>query len=82
MSLSTYDILCLIIQVEVMKSNVESRIKAYEQQLEKFAARWNQLKPGDDTLEGDQKKCLEAIKSIRERKEEFEEVDSQRAALV
>ena len=65
-----------------MKSNVESRIKQYEQQLEKFAARWTQLKPGDDALEGDHKKLLEAVASIRERKTEFEDIDKQREALV
>ena len=35
-----------------MKSNVESRVKNFQQELDKFSARWHQLKPGDDALEG------------------------------
>ena len=65
-----------------MKSNVESRVKNYEQELEKFAARWHQLKPGDDAMDGDQAKCMEAVKSIKERKQEFEELEKTREALV
>ncbi len=68
-------------KVDVMKSNVASRIKEYEQNLEKFAARWHQLKPGDDALDGDQKKCMAAVESIKERKQEFEELDKTRATL-
>ncbi|XP_013392185.1 cytoplasmic dynein 2 heavy chain 1, partial [Lingula anatina] len=63
-------------QVEVMKSNVESRIKAFEQELEKFGSRWHQLKPGDDALDGDQQKCMAAVESIKERKAEFTELEN------
>ncbi|XP_074649972.1 cytoplasmic dynein 2 heavy chain 1-like [Tubulanus polymorphus] len=69
-------------QVEVMKSNVESRVKAFEQELEKFAARWHQLKPKDDVLEGDQEKCLQAVTMIKEKHEEFQELDKTRATLL
>lgn len=71
-----------IYQVAVMKANVESRIKNYEQDLEKFAARWHQLKPGDDALEGDQVKVMSAVKSIKERKQEFDELDKVREGLL
>ena len=69
-------------QIEVMKSNVESRVKVYEQELEKFAARWHQLKPGDDALDGDRQKCLAAVGVIKEKKQEFEELEKTREALV
>lgn len=64
-----------------MKTNVESRIKNYEQSLEKFAARWHQLKPGDDALDGDQEKCMQAVNSIKERKQEFDELEKTRESL-
>ena len=69
-------------QVEVMKSNVESRIAQYNQELEKFAARWHQLKPGDDALDGDHSKCMAAVTSIKERKQEFTELENTRQNLV
>ena len=65
-----------------MKSNVESRVKNYEQELEKFSARWHQLKPGDDALDGDHDKCLQAVQSIKERKQEFDELEKTRLGLV
>ncbi|PAA68244.1 hypothetical protein BOX15_Mlig013490g1 [Macrostomum lignano] len=69
-------------QIEMMKTNVESRIKAYVQDLEKFSARWNQLKPGRDILDdGDQERCLAAIKVIKEKKEEFSELEKTRESL-
>ena len=64
-----------------MKSNVASRVKQFEQDLEKFTARWNQLKPGDDALDGDQKKCMEAVQTIKEKKQEFEELYQTKATL-
>ncbi len=64
-----------------MKTNVESRMKAFDQELEKFAARWHQLKPGNDVLDGDPRKWTEAIESIKERLHEFEELDKTRQSL-
>ncbi len=65
-----------------MKSNVESRIKNFQQDIDKFAARWYQLKPGDDALDGNHTQCMAAVKSIRERKEEFTELDNNKQSLV
>ena len=65
-----------------MKSNVESRVKNYGEQLEKFSARWHQLKPGDDVLDGDRKAALAAVQSIKERKQEFDELELTRQALM
>ncbi|XP_067663541.1 cytoplasmic dynein 2 heavy chain 1-like isoform X1 [Haliotis asinina] len=69
-------------QVEVMKSNVDSRVKAFQQEVEKFSARWHQLKPGDDALEGDQQKCEQAVQVINEKKQEFEELMETKAKLM
>ncbi|KAK6172722.1 hypothetical protein SNE40_016326 [Patella caerulea] len=69
-------------QVEVMKSNVDSRVKTYHQDVEKFSARWHQLKPGDDALDGDKAKCEQALSIIKEKREEFAELESTRTSLV
>ena len=58
-----------------MKSNVESRVSAFTQELEKFAARWHQLKPKDTDLEGDKAACMAAVNSIKERRVEFNELE-------
>ncbi|PIO55588.1 hypothetical protein TELCIR_23024, partial [Teladorsagia circumcincta] len=40
-------------QVEVLKSNVDIRVKALNDEAEKLSARWNQFKPKSDALQGD-----------------------------
>ena len=69
-------------QVEVMKGNVDSRVKAFQQDIEKFAARWHQLKPGDDALEGDKEKTKKAIELIKEKRQEFNELEENRKKIV
>ncbi|XP_064610087.1 cytoplasmic dynein 2 heavy chain 1-like isoform X3 [Liolophura sinensis] len=69
-------------QVEVMKTNLQSRVKAFQQEVEKFAARWHQLKPGDEALDGDKQKCDQAVNIIREKRQEFAELEETRAKLV
>ena len=64
-----------------MKSNVESRVKNYEQDLEKFAARWNQLKPGKDALDGSPDAGMQAVKTVKEKKQEFDELEATRETL-
>ena len=64
-----------------MKNNVSSRVENFNQQLEKFSARWHQLKPGDDALDGDKKKCEEAVQVIKDKREEFAELEKQRETL-
>ena len=68
-------------QVEVIKGNVKTEIKNTQQNVEKFAARWNQLKPKDDLLFGTTKQLLDAIQSIKDRKNEFEELDKEMKKL-
>lgn len=72
----------LSFQVEVMKNNVDSRVKAFQQDLDKFAARWHQLKPGDEALEGDKDKLAAAIQLIKDKREEFKELEETRKKLV
>ncbi|KAI1893942.1 hypothetical protein AGOR_G00128840 [Albula goreensis] len=70
-------------QVEVMRSNAETQIQAYRQELEKFRARWDQLKPSDDVIEsGDQEALQKCVQTIKEKKAEFEELESTRKKLI
>ncbi|XP_022103094.1 cytoplasmic dynein 2 heavy chain 1-like isoform X1 [Acanthaster planci] len=70
-------------QVEVMKSNVESRVEAFRADLEKFAARWHQFKPKTDIIEtGDRESCSKALTTVKEKKQEFEELEKTRESLV
>ncbi|XP_058887125.1 cytoplasmic dynein 2 heavy chain 1-like [Acipenser ruthenus] len=70
-------------QVELMKSNVESRIKMYEQELEKFKARWDQLKPNDDIIEtGNLEALQKCVQTIKEKKAEFGELENTRKKLI
>ncbi|KAG2456324.1 DYHC2 protein, partial [Polypterus senegalus] len=70
-------------QIEVMKANVESRIKVYEQELEKFKARWDQLKPNDDVIDtGDEETLQKCIETIKEKRVMFDELESTRKKLI
>ena len=64
-----------------MKSNVESRIKNYEQDLSKFESRWHQLKPTETALESGPDAGMQAVKSIKEKKLEFDELEKIRSDL-
>lgn len=70
------------LQIEVMKGNVDSRVKSFQQDIDKFAARWHQLKPGDEALEGDREKTKQAIQIIKEKRQEFQEMEENRKRLV
>ncbi|EDO38992.1 predicted protein [Nematostella vectensis] len=69
-------------QVEVMKSNVESRVQAFQQELDKFAARWHQLKPKDIDVDTDRQACIAAVTSVKERKAEFVELEETMKKLI
>lgn len=71
------------LQIEVMKGNVKSRLQIYYQELDKFKARWDQLKPGDDIIEtGQQNTMDQSAKSIKEKKIEFDDLEVIRKKLV
>jgi dynein heavy chain 2 len=59
-------------QTEVLKKNLQSRIQSFNQDIEKVAARWHQLKPKDSDLE-DEQKCIGALDLVKERDLEIAE---------
>ncbi|NXA12552.1 DYHC2 protein, partial [Sapayoa aenigma] len=70
-------------QIEIMKGNVISRINIYLQDLEKFKARWDQLKPSDDVIEtGDQDVLQKSAEIIKEKKKEFDELETVKEKLI
>lgn len=67
----------------MMKGNVISRINIYLQDLEKFKARWDQLKPNDDIIETGDKDVLEkSAQIIKEKKKEFDELETMKEKLM
>ncbi|PKU41804.1 cytoplasmic dynein 2 heavy chain 1 [Limosa lapponica baueri] len=70
-------------QIEMMKGNVISRVNVYLQDLEKFKARWDQLKPSDDIIEtGDQDVLEKSAQIIKEKKKEFDELETMKEKLI
>ena len=57
-----------------MCSKVEADIQAFTQELDKFSARWHQLKPQDNLLEADKEAAVNALASLKERRAEFNEL--------
>ncbi|XP_065833043.1 cytoplasmic dynein 2 heavy chain 1-like isoform X2 [Oscarella lobularis] len=61
-------------QVDSMKAGVESKVNAFHQNMEKFSARWHQLKPKDVDLDRDDKALQDSVVSLKERRAEFDEL--------
>ncbi|XP_038123892.1 cytoplasmic dynein 2 heavy chain 1 [Cyprinodon tularosa] len=70
-------------QVEVMRNHASARISAYMADLERFKARWDQLKPKDEMLEtGDHPALLACLQTIRDKQQEFQEMELIRNKLL
>jgi len=66
-----------------MKGNVISCVNMYLQDLEKFKVRWDQLKPNDDVVEtGDQDVLEKSAQMIKEKKKEFDELETVKEKLM
>lgn len=73
----------LLSQVELMRSNAAGRIGAYMADLERFKARWDQLKPKHETLEsGDHAALLSCLQTIKDKQQEFQELEAVRCKLL
>ncbi|XP_037123246.1 cytoplasmic dynein 2 heavy chain 1 isoform X1 [Syngnathus acus] len=70
-------------QVEVMRSHTTDRINAYRADLDRFKARWDQLKPKEEMLEsGDHETLLASLQIIRDKQQEFQELELVRSKLI
>lgn len=66
-----------------MRSNATGRIDAYRADLERFKARWDQLKPKDEMLEtGNHATLLTCLQTIRDKQQEFQELELVRSKLL
>lgn len=66
-------------QVNVMRANVESRLTAFRLEVDKFAARWHQMKPSRDLMEtGSGEEFKKALALVKEKKGEFEALQKER----
>ena len=60
--------------METMKKELISRGDGFQQELDRFAARWHQLKPANIDADADKKVCIQAINNIKERRAEFNDI--------
>lgn len=59
-----------------MRSNAAGRIDTYRADLQRFKARWDQLKPKDEMLEtGDHAALLACLQIIKDKLQEFQELE-------
>lgn len=66
-----------------MRSNAAGRINAYRVDLERFKARWDQLKPKDEMLEtADHAALLTCLQTIKDKQQEFQELELVRSKLL
>ncbi len=59
-------------QVDAIKANLNTQVNNVNGDIEKFKLRWDQLKPKEDSLEGDQTKIVTGIKVIKEKRQEWD----------
>ena len=51
---------------------MEGRVSSFSTELEKFSARWHQLKPSQVDLDAGADACLKALSGLKERRAEFD----------
>lgn len=66
-----------------MRRNAASRINIYRAALERFKARWDQLKPKDDiVVSGDRAALVNCLQTIKDKQEEFQDLETVRSKLL
>lgn len=68
-------------QLDVLKSNMKSRIVDFEVQLDKFGSRWKQFRPTDDVVDEGEEKCKAAVQTVKEKRNEFNELLEVKAVI-
>ncbi|KAM3726645.1 Cytoplasmic dynein 2 heavy chain [Dirofilaria immitis] len=69
-------------QVETLKSNVTTRLKSLNGEIEKLFVCWKQFKPKNDIFSEDRNAMLGAIQFIKEKRDEFDNLQQKRDALL
>lgn len=65
-----------------MKKDLLSRVDGFTTELDRFSARWHQLKPANIDADSDTKTCNAAVANIKERRIEFNELVQRKEKLV
>ena len=68
-------------QKDQLKRNVQEHYDAFVNECEKIKLRWQQFRPKDQDME-DEKKCREALKMVREKEKEIEELGKQKEKIM
>ena len=68
-------------QKDVLKQNVQTRYDAFREQSEKMKLRWQQFRPRDQDME-DEGKCRDALKLVREKEKEIEDLSKEKQKLM
>lgn len=68
-------------QKDVLKKNLESRYDRFLNESEKLKSRWRKTRPNEQDME-DEQKCREALKLVREKDKEVQEMIQQRDKML
>ena len=68
-------------QKDVLKQNVQARYETFVSQCEKVKLRWQQFRPKEQDME-DEKKCRDAMKLVREKEQEIQELSQQKEKIM
>ena len=60
---------------------MQSTINAFNNEIEKFAHRWEQLKPGHVDIDSGQEACQDALSGLKDRRTEWDELLKQAEKL-
>lgn len=67
----------------MMRKSAAGHIDVYRADLERFRAHWDQLKPKDEMLEtGDHAALLQCLQTIKDKQQEFQELELVRNKLL
>ena len=69
-------------QVEAIKANLMTQVNNINGEIDKFKMRWDQLKPKEEAMQGDQSKIIQGIAFIKEKKQEWEEIKTSKEKVI
>ena len=68
-------------QKDVLKRNLKARYETFVNDCEKMRSKWKQLKPREQDME-DESKCRDALKIVREREKEIQDMVKQKEKMM
>ena len=68
-------------QKDVLRQNVQARYDKFISECEKVKLRWQQFRPREQDME-DERKCRDALKVVREKEQETQELMKQKEKIM